>query len=434
MFEGMKIRTRRRHCLSIFEAAVQAVSPARFLPAHLPAPPETGRLFLMGAGKAGASMAAAAEAHYLDTIGFPRERLRGLVATRHGYGVPTRVVTVIEAGHPVPDSQSERAANALLRLADEAGAGDLVVFLASGGASANLVLPVSGITLEEKKAFNKALLRSGAPIDAMNTVRKHISGIKGGRLAARIAPARLETIALSDVPGDDLATIGSGPTLPDVTTLADARAVIERYGIAVPDSVRAALEDPANETLKPGDPVFDGSRAVIAARPLDAFAAASAAAAGLGYRVINLGNDLQGEARDVAVQHAAVALREAQGGERIALLSGGELTVTIRGDGTGGPNQEYALALAMALGGAPDIVALSADTDGTDGGAGKASDPAGALVDPTTLTRAETAGLDPLAALERNDSTPFFGALDDLLQTGPTLTNANDLRVILLGA
>ncbi|MCZ8376299.1 MAG: glycerate kinase [Beijerinckiaceae bacterium] len=433
MFEGMKIRTRRRHCLSIFEAAVQAVSPARFLPAHLPVPPETGRLFLMGAGKAAASMAAAAEAHYLDTIGFPRERLRGLVATRHGYGVPTRVVTVIEAGHPVPDSQSEMAANALLRLADEAGAGDLVVFLASGGASANLVLPVSGITLEEKKAFNKALLRSGAPIDAMNTVRKHISGIKGGRLAARIAPARLETIALSDVPGDDLATIGSGPTLPDITTLADARAVIERYRITVPDSVRAALEDPANETLKPGDPAFDGSRAVIAARPLDAFTAACAEAEALGYRVINLGNDLEGEARDIAVQHAAVALREAQGSERIALLSGGELTVTIRGDGTGGPNQEYALALAMALGGTPDIVALSADTDGTDGGAGKASDPAGALVDPTTLTRAETVGLDPLSALERNDSTPFFAALEDLLQTGPTLTNANDLRVILLG-
>lgn len=433
MFEGMKIRTRRRHCLSIFEAAVQAVSPTRFLPAHLPALPETGRLFLMGAGKAAASMAAAAEAHYLDTLGFPRERLRGLVATRHGYGVPTRVVTVIEAGHPVPDSQSEMAANAMLRLADEAGAGDLVVFLASGGASANLVLPAGSITLEEKKTFTKALLRSGAPIDAMNTVRKHISGIKGGRLAARIAPARLETIALSDVPGDDLATIGSGPTLPDVTTLAEARAVIERYGIAMPDSVRAALDDPTNETLKPGDPAFDGSRAVIAARPLDAFAAACTEAGALGYRVINLGNDLQGEARDVAVQHAAAALREAQGNERIALLSGGELTVTIHGDGTGGPNQEYALALAMALGGTPDIVALSADTDGTDGGAGQASDPAGAMVDPTTLARAETTGLDPLAALERNDSTSFFAALEDLVQTGPTLTNANDLRIILLG-
>lgn len=434
MFEALKIRTRRRHCVSIFEAAVGAVSPARFLPPTLPPPPEAGRLFLLGAGKAGASMAVAAEAHYLDTLGFPRERLRGLVATRHGYGVPTRCVTVIEAGHPVPDSQSEVAARAMLKLADEAGPDDLVVFLASGGASANLVLPVGRITLEEKKAFNRALLRSGAPIDAMNTVRKHISAIKGGRLAAQVAPARLVTIALSDVPGDDLATIGSGPTLPDLTTLADAQAVLARYAIEVPDSVREALTDPANETLKPGDPAFDGAQAVIAARPLDAFTAACAEAEALGYRVINLGNDVQGEAREVAAQHAAIARREAQSGERIALMSGGELTVTIRGDGTGGPNQEYALALAVALEGAPDIVALAADTDGTDGGAGKPTDPAGAVIDPTSLSRAGAAGLDPLVALDRNDSTPFFMALGDLHQTGPTLTNANDLRVILVGA
>jgi hydroxypyruvate reductase len=434
MFEGMKIRTRRRHCVSIFEAAVQAVSPARFLPPHLPAPPEVGRLFLMGAGKASASMAVAAEAHYLDRLGFPPERMRGLVATRHGYGVPTRIVTVIEAGHPMPDAQSEIAAGAMLTLADEAGPDDLVVFLISGGASANLVLPVGQISLEEKKAFNKALLRSGAPIDAMNTVRKHISGIKGGRLAGRIAPARLETIALSDVPGDDLSTIGSGPTLPDLSTLADAQAVLDRYAITVPDSVKAALQDPGNETLKPGDPVFDGSRALIAARPLDAFAAACAEAEALGYRVINLGSELEGEARAVAAQHAAIALRDVHSGEPIALISGGELTVTIRGDGTGGPNQEYALSLALALEGARDIVGLAADTDGTDGGAGKATDPAGALIDPTTLARAREAGLDPRAALDRNDSTPFFSALDDLLQTGPTLTNANDLRIILLGA
>lgn len=378
-------------------------------------------------------MAAAAETYYLDAIGFPRERLRGLVATRHGYGVPTRCLTVIEAGHPVPDAQSEIAANAMLRLADEAGPDDLVVFLASGGASANLVMPVDGITLDEKKAFNKALLRSGAPIDAMNTVRKHISGIKGGRLAARIAPARLVTIALSDVPGDDLATIGSGPTLPDLSTLEDALNVLTRYSIDVPASVRAALENPANETLKPGDPAFDGAQALIAARPQDAFAAACAEAEALGYRVINLGGDLQGEARQVAAQHAAVALREAQSGERVALLSGGELTVTIRGDGIGGPNQEYALALAVELAGAADIVALSADTDGTDGGAGKPTDPAGAFVDPTTLERAQQAGLDPRAHLERNDSTHFFQPLDDLHQTGPTLTNANDLRILLVG-
>lgn len=434
MFEAMKIRTRRRHCVTVFEAAVTAVSPARFLPPHLPAPPETGRLFLLAAGKAGASMAAAAEAHYLDSVGFPRERLRGLVVTRHGYGLPLRNATVIEAGHPVPDAQSEIGAHAMLRLADEAGPDDLVLFLISGGASANLVLPASPVTLAEKTAFNKALLRSGAPIDAMNIVRKHLSGIKGGRLAARVAPARLVTIALSDVPGDDLATIGSGPTLPDISTLADARAVLERFGIEAPESIRAALSDEANETLKPGDPVFEGSQALIAARPLDAFAAACAQAEAEGYHVISLGQDLEGEARDVAASHAAAALREAQSGKAVALISGGELTVTIRGDGVGGPNQEYALALAIALDGAPGIVAFAADTDGADGGAGRPTDPAGAVIDPTTLSRARALGLDPRACLERNDSTPFFEALGDLHQTGPTLTNANDLRVILVGA
>lgn len=432
MFDSIKIRARRNHCLEIFDAAVAAVRPANFLPAHLPPPPETGRLFLLAAGKAAGSMAAAAEAHYL-ALGFPSERLLGLAVARHGYGVSMRVIEMLEAGHPVPDEASLYGARRMMALADLAGPEDLVVFLLSGGASANLVAPAGGITLAEKQAFTKTLLRSGAPIDAMNTVRKHLSRIKGGRLARHVAPARLVTLALSDVPNDDFSTIGSGPTIPDVTTLADARAVVERHGIAVPPAIAAVLTDPANESVKPGDPAFSNATAIIAARPAEAFAAAVAMAEKLEYRVVNLGSELEGEARAVGAQHAAAALRAAEQGGKVALISGGELTVTIRGDGIGGPNQEYALALAIGLGGAGRIVACAADTDGTDGGAGKPTDPAGAFVDPTTLKRAAERGLDPVHFLENNDSTRFFAALDDLHATGPTLTNANDLRVILIG-
>lgn len=433
MFDSMKIRTRRSHCLEIFEAAVSAVRPGRFLPPHLPAPPETGRLFILAAGKAAGSMAGAAEAHYLDDLGFPAERMTGLAVARHGYGMPMRVVEMIEAGHPVPDEASLEGARRMMALADLAGPDDLVVFLLSGGASANLIAPAGNITLAEKQAFTKTLLRSGVPIDGMNAIRKHISRIKGGRLARHVAPARLVTLALSDVPNDDFSTIGSGPTIPDVTTLQNARAVIERYGITAPPAIAAVLADPENESVKPGDPAFDKATAIIAARPADAFAAAVAAAEKLGYQVVNLGGELEGEARAIAAQHAVAALRAAEEGGKTALISGGELTVTIRGEGIGGPNQEYALALAIGLGGASGIVACAADTDGTDGGAGKPTDPAGAFVDPTTLKRAAELGLDPAHFLENNDSTRFFAALDDLHQTGPTLTNANDLRVILIG-
>lgn len=432
MFESLKNKTRRRHCLAIFDAAVAAVSPAKFVPASLPPPPEAGRLIILSAGKAAGSMAAAAEAHYLDALGFPAERMTGLVVTRHGYGAPLRVLDLIEAGHPVPDANSVAGADRMLALADAAGEGDLVLFLLSGGASANLIAPAGQITLEEKQQFNKALLRSGAPIDHMNAVRKHLSRIKGGRLAARVAPAKLITIALSDVPNDDLSTIGSGPTVPDVTTLEEARGVLQRFSVGVPASITEALNDPVNETLKPGDPAFANATALIAARPADAFAAATEAAERLGYRVVNLGAELEGEARAIAAQHAAVALREREAGDKVALLSGGELTVTIKGDGQGGPNQEYALALAIALGGIEGIVALAADTDGTDGGRGAPTDPAGAIIDSTTLARAAEIGVDAPAMLERNDSTGFFTALGDLHVCGPTLTNANDLRVILI--
>jgi hydroxypyruvate reductase len=422
----------RHDCRAIFDSAIEAVMPARFLPDHLPEAPPRGRLILLAAGKAGASMAAAAEAHYL-VAGFPEGRLSGLAVTRHGYGAPLRHLRLIEAGHPMPDAASLAGAETMLALADAAGPEDLVVFLLSGGASANLVAPMGAITLAEKQALNRALLRSGAAIGEINTVRKHVSRIKGGRLAARIAPARVETIALSDVPGDDLAAIGSGPTVPDGSTLLDARMILARYGIEAPDSVKAVLADPANETLKSGDPVFSTLRATVAARPRDAFEAARSTAHSLGYRVVDLGADLQGEAREIAVLHAIRAREEAAQGGRVALLSGGELTVTIRGDGQGGPNQEYALALALALRGMPHVVALAGDTDGTDGGGGLPSDPAGALIDPATLARALASGNDATEFLARNDSTAFFAALGDLVQTGPTLTNANDLRVILIG-
>jgi glycerate 2-kinase len=432
MFESMRIRNRRKHCLAIFDAAVAAVSPARFIPPALPSPPDSGRLIILAAGKAGGSMAAAAEAHYLD-IGFPAERMGGIAIARYGYGVALKVVEMREAGHPVPDGESLAATQKMMEIADSAREGDLVVFLLSGGASANLVAPAGRITLEEKQAFNKALLRSGAAIDRMNAVRKHLSLVKGGRLAAHIAPARLVTLALSDVPNDDLSTIGSGPTVPDLSTLEDANAVIQRFGIKVPPSIAEALADPANETLKPGDPAFAGTTASVVARPGDAFAAASAEAERLGYRVINLGGALEGEARQIGALHAATALREAEMGGRLALISGGELTVTINGEGRGGPNQEYALALAMGLNGAARISALAGDTDGTDGGGGSAEDPAGAFVDPTTLARATEMKLDPADFLARNDSTTFFAALDDLHTCGPTLTNANDLRILLIG-
>jgi glycerate 2-kinase len=423
----------RSACLSIFEAAVGAVLPARFLPPALPAPPATGRLIVLAAGKAAGSMALVAEQYYFDALGFPLHRLSGLSVARYGYGQRLRVIEQIEAGHPVPDAASVAASEKMLALAEGAGQDDLVVFLLSGGASANLVAPAEGVTLAQKQAFTRDLLRSGAPIEAMNTVRKHLSRIKGGRLAAKVAPARLVTVALSDVPNDDLSTIGSGPSVPDATTLADARAVLARYVIPAPESVLAALHDPSNESIKPGDPAFARASALIAARPADAFVAACAEAERLGYRVVNLGTALEGEARSLAAEHAAIALREAKTGVKTALISGGELTVTLTGNGRGGPNQEYALALAIALRGAPGITAFAADTDGTDGGRGAPTDPAGAFIDPTTLLRAERLGIFPKPSLAHNDSTGFFEALGDLHVSGPTLTNANDLRLILIG-
>jgi len=416
----------------LFRAAVADAHPATCLQPHLPAPPSSGRLLILAAGKAAGSMAEVAERHYLDERGLPTSRIGGLAVTRHGYGRPTRRVRVVEAGHPVPDAAGLAATLETLAMADAAGAGDLVLVLISGGASANWIAPAAGLSLQEKQAVTRALLASGASIVEINAVRKHLSRIKGGRLAEHAYPARVVAVGISDVPGDDPAVIGSGPTVPDPTTLSDARAIVARYGLDLPGLVTRALADPANETPKPGDPMFAATSFALAVRPADVFRSVEQAVRARGYDCIVLGTAIEGEARDVAVAHARLA-RDLQGqGRRAVILSGGELTVTLRGKGRGGPNQEYALALAVALAGASGIAALAGDTDGTDGGGGQAEDPAGAFIDDTTLARAGRLGLDPAAFLNDNNSTEFFEKLGDILTPGPTLTNVNDFRAILV--
>jgi glycerate 2-kinase len=423
---------RRAFLEQLYQTAVAAAHPATCLPPHLPAAPAAGRLIMLAAGKAAGSMTEVAERHYLDAGALPPGRVDGIAVTRHGYGRPTRIVPVVEAGHPVPDAAGLAAAERTLALADGAGASDLVLVLLSGGASANWIAPAAGLALAEKQAVTRALLKSGASIGEINTVRKHLSRIKGGRLAARAAPARVVTLAISDVPGDDPAVIGSGPTVADPSTLADARAIVARYRLDLPPAVDRALADAKNETPKPGDAAFAGSEFRLVARPADAFRAATAAVQAAGYECVFLGDRLEGEAREVAGEQAQHARKLAEAGRRAVILSGGELTVTIRGNGRGGPNQEFALALALALDGTQGIAALAGDTDGTDGGAGRPDDPAGAFVDATSAARARALGLDPAAFLADNDSTGFFARLGDLLTPGPTWTNVNDFRAILV--
>jgi glycerate 2-kinase len=416
---------------SLFRAAVAAAHPSTCLPPQLPAPPK-GRLILLAAGKAAGSMAEVAENFYLDRQKLAPERLAGVAVARHGYGRPTRVVEMIEAGHPIPDAAGLRAAERALALADAATADDLVLVLMSGGASANWIAPAAGVSFADKQAVTRALLRSGANIGEINTLRKHLSRIKGGRLARHAHPARLVTIAISDVPGDDPAVIGSGPTVPDPSTLADARAIVEKFKLDLPAAVTRALEDPHNESPKPGDVVFADSTFALAARPADALRAVQTLVCEAGYGCVMLGDNLEGEAREVAARHAALARELRADGKRAVILSGGELTVTIRGKGRGGPNQEYALGLALGLAGMRAVAALAADTDGTDGGLGDPNDPAGAWVDGETTARAKALGLDTAAFLADNDSTGFFAALGDLLLTGPTFTNVNDFRAIVV--
>ncbi|HXC12268.1 MAG TPA: glycerate kinase [Stellaceae bacterium] len=415
---------------SLFRTAVAAAHPSQCLPPNLPEPPSRGRLVVLAAGKAAGSMTEAAEQHYLGRLA--PDRLAGIAVTRHGYGRPTRHIPIVEAGHPVPDEAGLNGTEQALALAEAAGGDDLVLVLLSGGASANWIAPAAGITLAEKQAVTRALLRSGAAIGDMNTLRKHLSRIKGGRLARLAFPAKLVTLSISDVPGDDPSVIGSGPTVPDPTTLEDARAIVARFRLDLPATVAKALVDPGNETPKPGDKIFAGSEYRIVARPADALRAAQGRAIAAGYDCVVVGDRLQGEAREVAAEHARLARDLGAQGRRVVILSGGELTVTLRGQGRGGPNQEYALALAIHLDGAAGISALAADSDGTDGGSGRRDDPAGAFVDPTTLRRARAAGLDPAAFLADNDSTGFFNGIGDLFVPGPTFTNVTDFRAIVV--
>ncbi len=403
----------------LFEDAVAAVAPELRLPPHLPARPRRHTVVL-GAGKAAAAMAAAVERHWQGP-------LSGLVITRYGHGVATERVEVVEAGHPLPDSAGRAAARRILDLAAGAGVDDLVLALLSGGGSALLTLPAQGVTLEEKQAVTAALIRSGAAIAEINCVRKHLSAIKGGRLAAATA-APLAALLISDVAGDDPAVIASGPTVADPTTCADALAVLARHRIEAPAGVRAHLDSGRGETPKPGDERLARARHVIIASPREALAAAARTARRAGFEAVLLGDDLEGEASALARRHAALALAEAGAGQPLALISGGEVTVTVRGTGRGGPNAEYLLALALALDGAPGVHAIACDTDGIDGSEANA----GAVIAPDTLARARAAGLEPERHLADNDAYGFFAALGDLVVTGPTRTNVNDFRAILV--
>lgn len=436
---------------SLFYAAVAAADPEKLLPGRLPQRP-AGRTVVVGAGKAAAAMARAVEREWDGP-------LEGLVVTRYGHGVPCERIRVVEAAHPVPDAAGRDAAVRILELADGLGAGDLLLCLVSGGGSALLALPAEGVSLDDKRRVNSSLLRSGAAIDDVNCVRKHLSAIKGGRLAAAAHPARVVTYLISDVPGDDPSVVASGPTVPDPTTFATALDVLEKYEVAAPatvqDHLRAGAAGAVSETPKPGDPAFAGDEVVMLATASDALDAAAGRARAAGLDVVVLGDDLEGEARDLGGAHGALALACARGGEAalvalreavardvahiegailsgpqrpLVLLSGGETTVTVSGSGCGGRNAEYLLGLALALDGHPDVSAIACDTDGIDG----TEDNAGAVVTPDTLARARAAGVDPVGLLSANDAYGFFAALGDLIVTGPTRTNVNDLRAILV--
>jgi glycerate 2-kinase len=424
--------TDRRPLLrAIFDAAVAAAHPDVVLSAHLrPAP--KGRVICLAAGKGAAAMAAAAERYYLDQIGLEPSRLTGIATTRHGHGVPTRRIKVIEAGHPVPDEAGLKGAEDSLVLAAGAGADDLLLVLLSGGGSANWIAPTQGVSFVQKQQVTRALLRSGAPIGEVNTVRKHLSRIKGGRLARAGHRAEIVTLAISDVPHDEPSAIASGPTVPDPTTLANARAIVVKYDLKLDDAVHRALTEPGNESCKPGDAAFARARFELIARPRASLDAAIAKAKDAGYEIVDLGADLEGEARNIAADHAKLALQARTQRKRIAILSGGELTVTVRGNGRGGPNQEYALALADLLKNTSGISAMAADTDGADGGGGSAADPAGAMIDEITFAMMASLDLDPQTYLDNNNATAFFAATGDLLLSGPTLTNVNDIRAILV--
>ena len=420
----MAIRDPARFLRALFDRAVEVADPMRSLAAHLP-PKPAGRVVVVGAGKASARMAEAVEAAWGPCD--------GLVITRYGYARPCRGIEIVEAAHPVPDAAGAQATGRMLDLLTGLGPDDFVLALISGGASALLVAPVDGVNLADKQAVNAALLASGAPITQMNIVRKHLSRVKGGQLAAAAYPARMLCLMISDVPGDDPAFIGSGPTVADPSTAADARAVLDQWRIAVPDRVTAALHRPSR-VIPPGDPRIARVANTITAAPAQSLTAAAMLAAGAASSrepacdIRLLGDAVEGEARVVAADQARLALSIAAtlrpGDRPVLILSGGELTVTRTGDGIGGPNAEFCLALAIALNGHPQIHALACDTDGVDG----AAEVAGAIIGPDTLTRAPNAA----ASLARNDAHSYFAATNAQVVTGPTRTNVNDFRAILV--
>ncbi len=413
-----------------FDVAVQAAHPGNCLAKYLPELPDTGRVIVVGAGKACAAMVQALEQHY-EASG-QAARLEGKAVTRHGYKLETQYIPVHEAGHPVPDKYSEQASDEALKLLESAKENDLVLVLLSGGASALWSAPQEGLSLEDKQALTKQLLRSGAAIDEINCVRKHLSRIKGGRLAKAAYPARLVTFAISDVPHDDISSIGSGPTVGDPTSCEDALGIIEKYNIDISEEIRSRLKSGKMESLFPADSCFAKTEYHLIATPAMALEAASEVLRGDGYETIILGDSVEGEARDVAFAHAQLALELKEQGRKAALLSGGELTVTIKGNGSGGPNQEYALALIKALEGAEGITGFAGDTDGVDGGGGESDDPAGAYILSDTLVRAEDLNLDISLYLKNNDSSGFFRQLGDLEICGATQTNVNDFRLVLI--
>lgn len=411
----------------MFRAAIEVAQPDRVVPEHLPAPPK-GRTIVVGAGKAAAAMARVLEDRW------PIDRpLEGLVVTRYGYGFGTlRRVEVVEAGHPVPDAAGQAAAKRILNRVSGLRADDLVVCLISGGGSALLSLPAPGLDLEEKQELNRALLRSGATISEINCVRKHLSAIKAGRLAVAAAPARVVSLIISDVPGDDPSVIASGPTVPDRTTLADARAVLERYSVVPSSAIQRRLAEPTAETPKSSDAAFDNVVNHVIATPQASLEAAAAIARGAGIVPLILGDSIEGETSAVGRVMSGIARQVVVHGQPLAapcvLLSGGETTVTVRGNGLGGRNVEFLLSLAVDLNGLRGVYAIAGDTDGVDG----AVDVAGAIITPDTLARAAAIGVRPRQALECNDAHTFFGALGDQVVTGPTMTNVNDFRAILI--
>jgi hydroxypyruvate reductase len=414
-----------RHLLrDMFDAAIAAAQPALCLPPHLPAPPK-GRTIVIGAGKASAAMAEALESHWDGP-------LEGLVITRYGYARPCWGIEIVEAAHPHPDEAGQRAAEQMARLVSGLGEDDLVIALISGGGSALMPAPLPGLTLADKQAVGAALLRSGATISEINCVRRHLSALKGGRLGALCAPARLVSLLISDVPGDDPLDIASGPMVADPTTCADALAVLARYRIEPPEAVLNILRSGEGESVKPGDPRLVRAETRLITTPMMALEAAARVAEKAGYAAAILSDRVEGEAREVAKVFAALALHAAAHKKPFrppcVLLSGGETTVTLRGNGRGGRNVEFLLSLAVELHGAKGVHALAGDTDGVDG----VEEIAGAIVTPDTLLRARSLGINPLASLGNNDGHGFFQALGDSVVTGPTLTNVNDFRVVLI--